>query len=156
MGKFVLKDLRKKARALRGAIKLKAIMKGKQGLYVFYSIWFSTIKEYIKGKPSWTYQQAWKLYVIPFIPRDWRCTDPGFMGVKAKVRCKKISKELREFGEVKVGSKRWLQDELLPSFEKDFLNKNMDFNALGDIPEDKIKKKVLELKKGNKFKEMLK
>jgi len=156
MSKFVLKDLKNKARALRGAIKLKAIMKGKQGLYVFYSIWFSTIKAYIKGNPSWTFQQAWKIYLIPFIPRDWRCTDPGFMGLKAKERCKLISKDFRKNGFVSNGSKRWLQDELLPSFEKDFLNKNMDFNKLGDIPEEKIKEKVIKYKNDKKYKGLFK
>jgi len=159
MPKFIKEQIEKAKQLKRGtesAFKLKAMMKGKQGLYTFYSIWFSCIKAFIKGNPSWTMKQAWKVYVIPFVPNDWTCTDKGFEGVKARRRCILIQHQLNKELVVTPKNKRWLKKELLPAFEKDFRDKELDFDKLGEMPEEKIQKQVEKLKNEKRFEAMLK
>ena len=154
MPKFV-KNLIEKKRAVTSAIKLKAMFKGQMGLYTFYSIWFSTIKAYAKGYPSKVKQLAWKTYVIPFIPGDWTCTDEGYEKVSAKRRCKLIQYKYKKKGNIPQADKDWLLDELYVEFEKDFAKKNLDFDKLGDMDDEKIEANLFKVKK-TKFKEMLK
>lgn len=159
MGKFVkskIDALKEKKKALSNSFKIKAMFKGKQGLYTFYSIWFAAIKAYISGSPSTVMKQAWKIYVIPFIPRDWVCDDSGYEGVKAKRRCKLINHRLKKQGEISKKDIVWLENELLPAFEKDFELKNLSFDKLGVVNEDAIAEKLKQTKKEKKFKEMLK
>jgi hypothetical protein len=158
MGKFVketIEALKEKKRAVQSAFKLKTMMKGKQGLYVFYSIWFATIKAYISGKPSKIKRLAWKVYVIPFIPCDWTCTDDGYVGVKAKRRCVLIQHHLNKEGLVNSKDKTWLKKELLVAFEDDFKKKNLDFDKIGGMDDDRISVNIKKLKSENRFKEML-
>jgi len=159
MGKFIKKQIEKikqKKQAIKSATKLKVMLKGQQGLYTFYSIWFATIKSYIKGKPSKVKRLAWKIYVIPFIPSDWVCDDRGYEGVKAKRRCKLIHHRLIKEGVVVDKDKKWLKKELLPGFENDFMQKNLDFDKLGDMSDEAIEKNIVKIKTEKKYKEMLK
>ena len=149
MTKFV-KELIEKKRAITNALKVKSVMKGKQGLYTFYSIWFSTIKSYATGKPSSVMKASWKLYVVPFVPSDWVCTDKGFVGVKAKRRCKLINHGLNKTGKISLKDHKWLENELLIAFQKDFSDKNLDFDKLVEMPEDKIDLKLKKFNKENK------
>jgi hypothetical protein len=158
MGKFVKKKieaLKEKKRAVQSAFKLKTMMKGKMGLYTFYSIWFATIKAYIAGEPSKVKRLAWKIYVVPFIPGDWTCTDKGYEGVKAKRRCKLIQHRLNKENVVNDKDKVWLKEELLPAFEEDFRKKNLDFEKLGGMDDEKININIKKLKSEKKYKEML-
>lgn len=155
MPKFV-KTIIEKKRAATSAMKLNAAMKGKQGLYTFYTIWFQTIEAYIKGNPNWTFRQAWKVYVIPFIPGDWTCDDKDYEGVKAKRRCKLIQHELNKTGKISKKHKVWLKTELLPAFRDDFREKNLDFDKLGEMNDEQIEKQIKKAKGEKKFKEMLK
>ena len=159
MPKFV-KDVIEKAkeakRATSAAIKLKTALKGKQGLYTFYSIWFSTIDSFIGGNPSFVMKQSWKVYVIPFVPKDWVCDDFGFEGVKAKRRCQLIYHGLNKTGKISKKEKLWLKTELLPAFKKDFADKSLDFEKLGEMKETEIESKLKQAKGEKKFKEMMK
>ena len=159
MGKFVrdkIEALKEKKKAFSNSFKIKAMFKGKQGLYTFYSIWFASIRAYIGGSPSMVMQQAWKIYVIPFIPSDWECDDEGHVGVKAKRRCKLIHHRFKKTGLINDKDKSWLEKELLVSFEKDFKSKNLLFDDLIPINEDAIESKLKKVKSEKKFKEMLK
>jgi len=155
MSKFV-KSVIEQKKAVSNALKVKAMFKGKQGLYTFYTIWFKAIEAYISGNPSWTMRQAWKVYVIPFIPNDWTCDDAGYEGVKAKRRCKLIQHELNKTGKISKKQKLWLKCELLPAFKNDFAEKNLDFDKLGEMNDDQIERKIKEAKSQSKIKEMLK
>jgi len=155
MAKFV-KELIEKKRAITNALRVKSVMKGKQGLYTFYSIWFSTIRSYATGKPSSVMKASWNLYVVPFVPGDWVCTDKDFVGVKAKRRCKLINHNLSKTGKVSLKDRKWLKEELLIAFQKDFSDKNLDFDKIVEMPEDKIDLKIKKTKSDKKFKEMLK
>jgi len=153
MGKFIKKLIEKK-RTVKSALKLKAMLKGEAGLYTFYSIWFDTIKAYALGNPSRVKRLAWKIYVVPFVPSDWTCTDEGYEGVKAKRRCKLIQHRLNKDGLVNDKDKVWLEKELLVSFEDDFRKKNLAFDKLGVMNDEKIEVNIKKLKSENKYKEM--
>ena len=146
MVKFIKKLIEKK-HAITSALRLKSVMKGKQGLYTFYSIWFATIEAYASGKPSGVMQTSWKIYVIPFVPNDWTCIDKGFLGVKAKRRCKLIQHNLNKTKKISLVDKKWLKNELLEGFKKDFVGKNLDFDKLVEMPEEHIKLKLKKLSK---------
>lgn len=156
MGKFVLSVLNK-AKATKNALKLKTAMKGQQGLYTFFSIWFYCIDQYASKNPSSMARTIMKLYLIPFTPSDWTCDDKGFEGVKAKQRLKLIKYNYAKDKVVKDKDVLWLKNELRPAFEEDLKKKGLDVNSvLLDLPEDKISGKLKQLKQENKFKEMLK
>jgi hypothetical protein len=155
LGKFV-KSVIEKKKAVTNAMKLNAAMKGKQGLYTFYTIWFKAIESYIKGNPSWIMRQAWNVYVIPFIPGGWTCDDKDYVGVKAKRRCQLIQHELNKTGKISKKHKLWLKCELLPAFRDDFRDKNLDFDKLGEMNESHIEAQVKKAKGEKRFKEMFK
>jgi len=155
LGKFIKEQI-EKAKAVKNSLKVKAMFKGKQGLYTFFSIWFSTMKAYASGNPSWVMRQAWKVYVVPFVPGDWVCTDEGYEGVKARRRCQLIQHRLNKTDSINSKDKKWVFDELIPAFQKDFESKNLDIDKLGDMDESSIESKLKQVKGQKKFKEMLK
>jgi len=158
MGKFVKKNIvekiKAKKKALGNAIKIKAMFKGKQGLYTFYSIWFSTLRAYASGKPSRVKVLSWKTYVIPFVPKDWTCDDKGYEGVKAKRRCKLIQHRLKKTGEIVKKDRKWISEELLPAFENDFKEKNLSFDEIVDMDDSSIESKLRQAKQEKKFEEL--
>lgn len=156
MGKFI-KSVIEKARQKKSALKLTMAMKGQQGIYTFFSIWFWTIEQFAGGSPSALAVQSMNVYLIPFTPGDWVCTDGQFKGVKAKRRLKMIKSNWAKDKVVKDVDKKWLLDELKVGFEDDMREKNLDVSRiLVDLPEEEISKNISRVKSEKKFKEMLK
>ena len=156
MGKFI-KSVIDKAKATKSALKLKTAMKGQQGIYTFFSIWFYCIDQYASKNPSAMARTIMKIYLIPFTPGDWTCDDKGFIGVTAKQRLKLIKYNYAKDKVVKDKDVLWLKNELRPAFEKDLKQKGLDIDSvLLDLPEEKIAGKLKALKQDKKYKEMLK
>lgn len=141
MGKFKTKfsDIK---RSVKASVKLKTALKGQQGLYTFFTIWFAIIKAYGTGSPSELMKKAFGIWVIPFVPGSWVCTDEGYVGVKAKRRCKLIHRKLKKEGFISEKNLAWINNELLKSFEEDFDMKNLDFQKLGSFDEDSVQKSI--------------
>jgi hypothetical protein len=155
MGKFVLSVINK-AKAAKSALKLKTAMKGQQGLYTFFSIWFYVIDQYVSKKPSSLAKTAMSVYLIPFTPSSWVCDDKGFEGMSARRRLKIIKSNFSKEGIVKDNDVLWLKNDLRKGFELDLKQKGLDINSiLLELPEDKIEAKVNTLKQEKKYKELI-
>jgi hypothetical protein len=144
MGKFVLKDLKKKIQEKGLAEKAKILLTAKGMSKVcldkLYSIYFWSMDGFLSGEPSWWQTEGWKLYVVSGIDSKYN--------KEAQERAKQIHSTFKSLRIVHPKDRVWIKEELKPYFEKSLREQTgKTIGMIDAVDEGKMKEFLKQVKK---------